>query len=209
MKVLIFSDIHGDLGALARLMDTEADYYVAAGDLVNFGRGLDRTGEILARRADRVYVLPGNHETAAQIAGLCRDFGLHDFHGQHAQWDRYRVAGLGYSNPTPFDTPGEYTEAELAFAAFGGLAPLVLICHCPPHGTTLDKTVRDCTPDPRRSAISWQKNRPRTSPAVISTKLPASLLLSAGPRRERRQARLAVGSVLAPRTIWHNSPQRN
>src|ERR1035438_1317731 len=43
MKLLIFSDIHGDLGALARLMDTEADYYVAAGDLVNFGRGLDRS----------------------------------------------------------------------------------------------------------------------------------------------------------------------
>ena len=142
MKVLIFSDIHGDLRALARLMDIEADYYVAAGDLVNFGRGLERTGEILARCADRVYVLPGNHETAAQIAGLCRDFGLHDFHGQHAQWGRYRVAGLGYSNPTPFNTPGEYSEAELAsrLEAFAGLAPLVLICHCPPHGTTLDKT---------------------------------------------------------------------
>ena len=55
MKLLIFSDIHGDLGALARLMDTEADYYVAAGDLVNFGRGLDRCGPILARHAGRVF----------------------------------------------------------------------------------------------------------------------------------------------------------
>ena len=51
MKLLVFSDIHGDLAALSRLMDTEADYYVAAGDLVSFGRGLDRCGEILARRA--------------------------------------------------------------------------------------------------------------------------------------------------------------
>ncbi len=25
----------------------------------------------------------------------------------------YHVAGLGYSNPTPFDTPGEYSEQEL------------------------------------------------------------------------------------------------
>ena len=141
MKLLIFSDIHGDLAALERLMDTEADYYVAAGDLVNFGRGLDRCGEILARRADRVYVLPGNHETAAQTAGLCRDFGLHDFHEQHAQWGRYQIAGLGYSNPTPFHTPGEYSEAELArkLEAFAGLTPLVLICHCPPHGTALDQ----------------------------------------------------------------------
>ena len=141
MKLLVFSDIHGDLGTLARLMDVEADYYVAAGDLVNFGRGLDRCGEILARRADRVYVLPGNHETAAQIAGLCQSFGLHDFHEQHAQWGRYRVAGLGYSNPTPFHTPGEYSEAELAqkLEAFAGLVPLVLICHCPPRDTALDQ----------------------------------------------------------------------
>jgi hypothetical protein len=145
MKLLIFSDIHGDLGALRRLMDTEADYYVAAGDLVNFGRGLERCGEILARRADRVYVLPGNHETAAQIANMCGAFSLHDFHEKHAQWGRYHVAGLGYSNPTPFHTPGEYSEAELGskLEAFAGLAPLALICHCPPHGTALDQVRPD------------------------------------------------------------------
>jgi len=51
------------------------------------------------------------------------------------------VAGLGYSNPTPFHTPGEYSEAELArkLEAFAGLAPLALICHCPPQGTALDQ----------------------------------------------------------------------
>jgi hypothetical protein len=141
MKLLIFSDIHGDLGALARLMDIDADYYVAAGDLVNFGRGLERCGQILQRRADRVYVMPGNHETAAQTASLCRQFGLHDFHERHARWRGYHVAGLGYSNPTPFNTPGEYTEADLAqkLEPFAGLAPLVLICHCPPRGTLLDQ----------------------------------------------------------------------
>ena len=40
-RALIFSDIHGDSRALQKLVDTEADYYFAAGDLVNFGRGLD------------------------------------------------------------------------------------------------------------------------------------------------------------------------
>jgi len=141
MRLLIFSDIHGDLAALTRLMDTDADYYIAAGDLVNFGRGLDRCGEILQRRADRTYVMPGNHETAEQIAGLCRDFGLQDFHAQQARWGRYHVAGLGYSNPTPFHTPGEYSEAELTqkLKYFAGLSPLVLICHCPPRDTPLDQ----------------------------------------------------------------------
>ena len=140
MRLLVFSDIHGDLAALERLMATEADHYIAAGDLTSWGRGLDRCGEILRSRGDRVWVLPGNHESAEQIAEFCRKFGLRDFHEQVFEAGGYQVAGLGYSNPTPFHTPGEYSEAELArrLAPFATLAPLVLVCHCPPLATPLD-----------------------------------------------------------------------
>ncbi len=144
MKLLVFSDIHGDLNALEKLMATEADYYFAAGDLVSWGLGLDRCGEVLKARAGQVYVLPGNHESARQTAQMCRKFGLHDFHNRKMEIGGWHVAGLGYSNPTPFNTPGEYSETELArhLAAFAGLHPLVLICHCPPFGTGLDN-IRD------------------------------------------------------------------
>jgi Icc-related predicted phosphoesterase len=144
VKLLIFSDIHSDHKALDRLMATEADYYFAAGDLVNWGRGLDQCGRILAPRAEHVYVLPGNHESAGQISSFCAQFGFHDFHGQTLRIGKHHVAGLGYSSPTPFHTPGEYSEAELAerLAPFAPLQPLVLICHAPPYGTALDQ-VRD------------------------------------------------------------------
>jgi Icc-related predicted phosphoesterase len=140
MKVLVFSDIHSDLGALARLMGMEADYYVAAGDLVNFGRGLDKVGEILKPRGKQVWVLPGNHESERDIARLCSDFGLNEFHGRSFELQGFHVAGLGYSNITPFRTPGEYSESELAtrLRSFERLKPLVLICHCPPRNTPLD-----------------------------------------------------------------------
>jgi len=141
MKLLVFSDIHGNYRALERLMDTEADYYFAAGDLVSWERGLDRCGEIMKRRADRVYVLPGNHESAGLTAAFCTNFGFHDFHEQTMQVSGYYVAGLGYSSPTPFNTPGEFTEPEIAqrLARFAGLKPLVLVCHCPPRDTLLDR----------------------------------------------------------------------
>ncbi|MEX2261083.1 MAG: metallophosphoesterase [Bryobacteraceae bacterium] len=141
MKLLIFSDIHSDLKALERVMAIEADYYIAAGDLVNFGRGLDRCGELMRHSADRVWVMPGNNESAAQIEDFCRDFGFHNFHETSMQVDGYHIAGLGYSNPTPFGTPGEYTEAEIAarLKPFATLDPLVLICHCPPIDTPLDE----------------------------------------------------------------------
>jgi uncharacterized protein len=141
MKLLVFSDIHNNHGALERLMDVEADCYIAAGDLVSWSRGLDRCGEILRRRADKMYILPGNHESAAAIAAFCRRFGFQDFHEQSIQLAGFHVAGLGYSNPTPFNTPGEYTEQEieLRLERFANLKPLILICHCPPLGTALDR----------------------------------------------------------------------
>jgi Icc-related predicted phosphoesterase len=141
VKLLIFSDIHGDHEALERLMDLEADYYFAAGDLTSWGRGLDRCGEILARRAGRVYVLPGNHESEQQIADLAKKHGLTDFHGQSFEAGGFHIAGLGCSSPTPFNTPGEYSEEEMArrLEPFGGFNPLILICHSPPMGTDLDR----------------------------------------------------------------------
>jgi len=140
-KLLIFSDIHGDKAALERLMAIEADYYFAAGDLANFGRGLDAMGPILQKRAQRMYVVPGNHESAADVESFCREYGFQDFHGRTMQIAGYNVAGLGYSNPTPFDTPGEYSEQELRdrLDEFNGLDPLVLICHTPPKGSALDR----------------------------------------------------------------------
>src|SRR5690349_18018343 len=122
-------------------MATEADYYFAAGDLVSWARGLEECGKILQARSERVYLLPGNHESAEQTAALCAQFGFHNFHGQALRIGAHHVAGLGYSNPTPFNTPGEYSEAELAerLAQFQQLKPLVLICHAPPYGTALDR----------------------------------------------------------------------
>lgn len=141
MKLLIFSDIHSDLKALERLMETEADYYFAAGDMVNWGRHLDAVGEILKQRTGNMYVIPGNHESPEQIARFCGKFGFHDFHDQKLEIDGYHVVGLGCSNLTPFGTPGEYTEEELTrrASAFNGLKPMIAIFHCPPYQTRLDR----------------------------------------------------------------------
>jgi Icc-related predicted phosphoesterase len=141
LKLLIFSDVHNNWKTLEALLGVDADFYFAAGDQVSWGRGLDRCGEILAIRGEKVYVLPGNHESASQISEMCALHGLHDFHQRHVEIGRWNVAGLGYSNPTPFETPGEYSELQLAerLERFAELSPLVLICHAPPYGTALDQ----------------------------------------------------------------------
>src|ERR1700733_5451759 len=140
-RLLVFSDIHNDARALERLMAVEADYYFAAGDLVSWARGLDKMGEIMRPRARRMWVLPGNHESEADIAAFCSRFGFVNFHGGTLELAGAHVAGLGYSSPTPFEPPGEYSEEEIAerLAKFAGLNPLVMICHAPPLDTALDR----------------------------------------------------------------------
>jgi len=144
LKFLIFSDIHGDLRSLEQLLAQPADVYISAGDLSNFGRGLDRCGELFRPFAERVWVIPGNHETEQQSAAFCEKYGLVDFHRriQSAGADPSSSwAGLGYSNPTPFDTPGEYSEAEIAEALSGFEAahPRYLVAHCPPLNSKVDE----------------------------------------------------------------------
>ena len=145
MRVLIFSDIHGDMRALERIVAQPADLFIDVGDLATFGRGLERCGEVLKPLGERVWVLPGNHETHNDTRSLCDRFGFIDFHRQVRAVDtsngKIQWAGLGYSNITPFNTPGEYTEEEIANAlsAFDGIQPLYLVVHCPPLNTKLDE----------------------------------------------------------------------
>ena len=110
-----------------RIVAQPADLYIAAGDLATFRQGarsLRRSAQT-ARRT--LWVLPGNHETHDDTRAFCKRFGFVDFHRQvrtlesakgMTQW-----AGLGYSNITPFHTPGEYSEEEIAnaLAAFDGI----------------------------------------------------------------------------------------
>lgn len=141
MRVQIFSDIHGDIRALERALAGPADIYIAAGDLSTFGKALDRCGPPLAKLGDRAWVLPGNHESDSQTREFCRENGVVDFHRQMRTINGTRWAGLGYSNPTPFNTPGEYTEQEIsdALAQFDTSSPFYLVVHVPPYGTHLDE----------------------------------------------------------------------
>ena len=125
-------------------MNQEADYYVGAGDLANWGRGLEKAARILATRREKVWLLPGNHESDSAMKTFCEKHGFRDLHDASIELAGYQIAGLGCSNPTPFNTPGEYSEEQLAerLAPFSTLKPLILICHCPPKDTVLDEAGR-------------------------------------------------------------------
>lgn len=80
-----------------------------------------------------------------EISPISQQHGFVNFHGGTLDIGGRHVAGLGYSTPTPFDTPGEYSEDEMAARLaklcdkFADGKPSVLICHAPPLDTDLDR----------------------------------------------------------------------
>ena len=75
--------------------------------------------------AAKVYVLPGNHESADRLPECARATACTTSTDASIQVGQWHVAGLGYSNPTPFNTPGEYSEPQIAerLQRFAGLIP--------------------------------------------------------------------------------------
>ena len=90
-------------------------------------------------------------------------YGFVNFHGGTLEVAGMHIAGLGYSSPTPFDTPGEYSEEELAprLAKFADLKPLVLICHAPPLDTALDRIHEGLHAGSRAVREFIEKHQPR------------------------------------------------
>ena len=87
------------------------------------------------------------HSTLLLGAAWClaRLAGSERLRLQERIWKTAMIGGLGYSSPTPFDTPGEYTEEEMArqLEPFRVSVPLIMVCHCPPFGTELDRMSND------------------------------------------------------------------
>ena len=175
MKLLVFSDIHNDVRALERLLETEADYYFAAGDMLTWAKGADKLGPVLARRAERLYIIPGNHESESDIEALCKTYGLQPFHGRTLDIAGYKVAGLGYSNITPFSTP----ESTARLSLLNAWSPLQRWSHWCSSVTALRLKLswiassQGCTVAAAPSATLSIGSSRSTSSAVISMKLRA------------------------------------
>lgn len=146
MRIIAFGDVHMELGALEFIPDVgKADLLIITGDLTNFG-GRPEAGRIIDRvRAinQNLLALPGNLDQG-EVGNYLTENKL-NLHGKGRLVNGIGIFGLGGSNPTPFKTPTEYGEKELADFLLAGYEQvresgrLIMVSHAPPYNTTTDQ----------------------------------------------------------------------
>jgi uncharacterized protein len=141
MTLLLFSDLHADRAAavaLARLA-ASADLLVGAGDFTNVRdtASLPVCLDVLRATGKPAVLVPGNNESADELASSCRVWGgCHVLHGAAANVNEVTFYGVGGGIPvTPFGS-WSYDFDEQQAAALLAAAPVgcVLVVHSPPKG---------------------------------------------------------------------------
>ena len=124
---------------------TSADLILLTGDLTNFGRRDEATKVFDAIRIinARVLAVHGNLDYP-EVKDYLEEQNV-SLHGRGLSRGDLHLVGIGGSNFTPFHTPSEYSEEELArtmeqgIAELGGRRPFVLVSHPPPAGCAADR----------------------------------------------------------------------
>jgi Icc-related predicted phosphoesterase len=140
-------DIHGDMANLARIPDlSRADGVIVTGDLTIRGQRPEGKRVIDAIRAinPAVRAQIGNMDNQ-DIDDWLTDQGI-NLHRRVAELaPGVGLMGVGWSTPTPFGTPSEISEEDLArwiddtYALAAGYARLVVVVHTPPYNTATDR----------------------------------------------------------------------
>jgi Icc-related predicted phosphoesterase len=139
MKLLLFSDLHSDFRAAAKLiqLSAEVDVVVGAGDFCNVRRGLEDIIQALSQIQRPTVLVPGNAENDKELNHACRLWKkAFVLHGKLATIDGIQFYGIGGGIPvTPFgswsfDLTEEQAKKLLQDCPFGG----VLLSHSPPKG---------------------------------------------------------------------------
>ncbi len=146
-RILFMTDLHGAERYVDAVVDRERgiDLVLVGGDITNFGT--DVHARPILDRLEAAYpvvrAVHGNVDLLPVLSFLeARAVSLH---GRGEVAGSLGLFGCGGSNVTPMGTPIEYEESALASTLAAAYAPVkdaavkVLVSHCPPRDTSLDR----------------------------------------------------------------------
>ncbi len=168
MRLVAFGDVHMNCDFLHRIPAlSEADLVLVSGDLTTFGHRAEAMEVLvtLRRHNKNILAVAGNLDHP-EVEELLAAEGL-SLHGRGELRSGLGLFGVGGSNPTPFNTPNEFSEEELATlleaghkAVRGQAQHLVLVSHPPPFGTATDRLASGAQVGSRAVRAFIEKTQP-------------------------------------------------
>jgi Icc-related predicted phosphoesterase len=139
MKLLLFSDLHTDTAAAARLVELArgVDVVIGAGDFAIARSGVGMCIPALATIKAPAVLVPGNNESYDELVAACKSWPkAHVLHGARMKIDGVSFFGLGGGVPiTPFGPwSWDFSEDDAEGLLRECPAHAVLISHSPPNG---------------------------------------------------------------------------
>jgi Icc-related predicted phosphoesterase len=143
MKILAFVDLHGNLGALDRIISKakNCDLLVCAGDLTTFEQNIEYMLYKLDRIKKPILIVPGNHESDSAIRLLGKSFKntvyLEKTHYENGGYLFVGCSGNGFARKD--DDFEEFArKLERTISNRKESTKLILVVHAPPYRTRLD-----------------------------------------------------------------------
>ena len=139
MDVLLLADLHGQFGKIDSFLDLGADAVFIAGDLTDMGPA-DSVEPLMSRIDVPCFVVPGNCDPK-EILDVLEHSDSVCLHASQINLGKISIAGIGGSNPTPFNTPFEMTDKQIDDILHEIMPKMertvhnVLLTHAPPYGS--------------------------------------------------------------------------
>jgi len=154
LKILVVADVHGEIEKLSEFLsafkERDFDLVLCPGDftdMFNTPEGYSQTdvAELVLQKllslGKPVLCIPGNHEPY-EILDLFDEYDV-NLHARSRKFKGFKFIGFGGAS-TPFNTKFEPTEGEIKENLWkfksSSKGRAILMTHCPPYGTKVDKT---------------------------------------------------------------------
>jgi len=143
MKLLAFVDLHNSHKALRKIkkQSKKADIILCAGDLTIFENNLDKLLFKLNKLKKPVLIIPGNHESNADLKALTKMFdNITDIHEKSFIKNNHLFLGYGGGGFTMVDK--HFNKIAKKFEKKikkHDSKKIILVTHAPPYKTKIDK----------------------------------------------------------------------
>ncbi len=146
MKIISFGDIHEDFSNLIPLKNDleNADLVIVTGDLTNFNgrKEAEKVIEEIMKYNENILAQLGNLDQP-EVNDYLTEKGI-NLHRNGFIRNDVGIFGVGGSNPTPFNTPTEFSEDEIETFLLEGIDKVkdakfkIMVPHMPPKDTKID-----------------------------------------------------------------------